>query len=428
MRILVVGGGGREHALAWKLAQSPEVSGLYAAPGNPGIAEVAECVPIKADAIADLGAFAARERIDLTVVGPELPLTLGLADHFAERGLVVFGPSRAAAELEGSKVFAKQLFARYGIPTARFGVFDDPAKARDFVHDLGGRAVVKADGLAAGKGAIVCRDLAAAEQAIGDMLERRVFGEAGARVVVEELLEGEELSFFALTDGERICPLAAAQDHKAVFDDDRGPNTGGMGAYSPPPVLDATLARRILDGVIRPTVRAMAAEGRPYRGVLFAGLMLTAEGPKVLEYNVRHGDPECQTLVVRLAADLLPICRAVAEGQGLPETVAWRPEAAVCVVLASAGYPGSYPTGQPIAGLEAAGARPGVTVFHAGTARRDGRLVTAGGRVLGVTALGADIPAAIQAAYEAVGDIHFEGMHYRRDIGRRALARLGRRG
>jgi len=428
MRILVVGGGGREHALAWKLAQSPEVSGLYAAPGNPGIAEVAECVPIKADAIADLGAFAARERIDLTVVGPELPLTLGLADHFAERGLVVFGPSRAAAELEGSKVFAKQLFARYGIPTARFGVFDDPAKARDFVHDLGGRAVVKADGLAAGKGAIVCRDLAAAEQAIGDMLERRVFGEAGARVVVEELLEGEELSFFALTDGERICPLAAAQDHKAIFDDDRGPNTGGMGAYSPPPVLDATLARRILDGVIRPTVRAMAAEGRPYRGVLFAGLMLTAEGPKVLEYNVRHGDPECQTLVVRLAADLLPICRAVAEGQGLPETVAWRPEAAVCVVLASAGYPGSYPTGQPIAGLEAAGARPGVTVFHAGTARRDGRLVTAGGRVLGVTALGADIPAAIQAAYEAVGDIHFEGMHYRRDIGRRALARLGRRG
>ena len=428
MRILVVGGGGREHALAWKLAQSPEVSGLYAAPGNPGIAEVAECVPIKADAIADLGAFAARERIDLTVVGPELPLALGLADHFAERGLPVFGPIRAAAELEGSKVFAKQLFARYGIPTARFGVFDDPAKARDFVHDLGGRAVVKADGLAAGKGAIVCRDLAAAEQAIGDMLERRVFGEAGARVVVEELLEGEELSFFALTDGERICPLAAAQDHKAVFDDDRGPNTGGMGAYSPPPVLDATLARRILDGVIRPTVRAMAAEGRPYRGVLFAGLMLTAEGPKVLEYNVRHGDPECQTLMVRLAADLLPLCRAVAEGQGLPETVAWRPEAVVCVVLASAGYPGSYPTGQPIAGLEAAGARPGVTVFHAGTARRDGRLVTAGGRVLGVTALGADIPAAIQAAYEAVGDIHFEGMHYRRDIGRRALARLGRRG
>ncbi len=428
MRVLLVGGGGREHALAWKLAQSRELGRLYAAPGNPGIAEAAECVPIRADAIADLGAFAARERIDLTVVGPELPLTLGLADHFAERGLVVFGPSRAAAELEGSKVFAKQLFARYGIPTARFDVFDDPAKARDFARSFGGRAVVKADGLAAGKGAIVCRDLAAAERAIGDMLERRVFGEAGARVVVEELLEGEELSFFALTDGERICPLAAAQDHKAVFDGDRGPNTGGMGAYSPPPVLDATLARRILDGVIRPTVRAMAAEGRPYRGVLFAGLMLTAEGPKVLEYNVRHGDPECQTLMVRLAADLLPLCRAVAEGQGLPETVAWRPEAVVCVVLASAGYPGSYPTGRPITGLEAAGARPGVTVFHAGTARREGRLVTAGGRVLGVAALGADIPAAIRAAYEAVGDIHFEGMHYRRDIGCRALARLGRRG
>ncbi|MBI4011377.1 MAG: phosphoribosylamine--glycine ligase [Candidatus Rokubacteria bacterium] len=427
-RVLLVGGGGREHALAWKLAQSPELDRLYAAPGNPGIAEVAECVPIKPDAVADLGALAVREGIDLTVVGPELPLTLGLADHFAERGVLVFGPSRAAAELEGSKVFAKRLFARHGIPTARFEVFDDPARARDFVHSLGGRAVVKADGLAAGKGAVVCRDLAAAEQTLGDMLERRVFGEAGARVVVEELLEGEELSFFVLTDGERICPLVAAQDHKAVYDDDRGPNTGGMGAYSPPPVLDAALARRILDGIVRPTVRAMAAEGRPYRGVLFAGLMLTAEGPKVLEYNVRHGDPECQTLMVRLTTDLLPLCRAVAEGKGLPETVAWRPEAAVCVVLASAGYPGSYPTGQPITGLTAAGARPGVTLFHAGTARRDGRLVTAGGRVLGVTALGADIPAAIHAAYAAVRDIHFEGMHYRRDIGGRALARLGRRG
>jgi phosphoribosylamine--glycine ligase len=389
---------------------------------------VAECVPIKADALDDLAAFAARERIDLTVVGPELPLTLGLADRFAERGLLVAGPNRRAAELEGSKVFAKQLFARYGIPTARFGVFEDPAKAREFARALGGRAVVKADGLAAGKGAVVCRDLGAAERAIGDMLERRVFGEAGARIVVEELLEGEEVSAFALTDGDAVCPLAAAQDHKTVFDDDRGPNTGGMGAYSPPPVLEPPLAGRVLDTIIRPTVRAMVAEGRPYRGVLFANLMVTADGPKVLEYNVRFGDPECQALMPRLAADLLPLCRAMAEGRGLPEAVTWRPEAAACVVLASAGYPGAYETGHPITGLEVAARRPGVTVFHAGTARRDGGIVTAGGRVLGVTAVGADIAAAVGAAYEAVADIRFEGMHYRRDIGRRALARLGRRG
>ncbi|MBI3456285.1 MAG: phosphoribosylamine--glycine ligase [Candidatus Rokubacteria bacterium] len=426
MRVLLVGSGGREHALAWKLAQSPELTQLYAAPGNPGIAQVARCVPIAADAVADLAAFAERERVDLTIVGPELPLALGLVDRFAEHGLVAFGPTQAAAELESSKVFAKHLLARYGIPTARFGTFDDATKARAFARDLGGRAVVKADGLAGGKGAIVCRDLAAAARAIDDMLERRVFGAAGARVVVEELLEGEELSFFALTDGATICPLAAAQDHKAAFDDDRGPNTGGMGAYSPPPVLDPALAARVVGTVIRPTVHAMAAEGRPYRGVLYAGLMLTTDGPKVLEYNVRHGDPECQALMVRLAGDLLTLCRAVAEGKGLPDAAPWRAEAAVCVVLASAGYPGTYSTGYPITGFETATARPGVTVFHAGTARRDGQLVTAGGRVFGVTALGPDISAAIAAAYGAVSDIRFEGMHFRRDIGRRALIRLGR--
>jgi phosphoribosylamine--glycine ligase len=426
MRVLVVGGGGREHALVWKLAQSPRVRALYAAPGNPGIAELARCVPIGAEAVADLAAFAERERIDLTVVGPELPLTLGLADRCAARGLLAFGPTRAAAELEGSKVFAKQLFARHGIPTARFGAFDDPAAARAFARALGGRAVVKADGLAAGKGAVVCRDLAAAETAIADMLERRVFGEAGARVVVEELLSGEELSFFALTDGERICPFGAAQDHKAAFDDDQGPNTGGMGAYAPPPLLDPALAGRILAEVIRPTVRALAAEGRPYRGVLYAGLMLTADGPRILEYNVRFGDPECQVLVARLADDLATLCQAVAEGRGLPETVAWHPEAAVCVVLASGGYPGPYRTGLAIGGLAAATAHPGVTVFHAGTARQDGQLVTAGGRVLGVTARAPDLAGAIEAAYGAVAEIGFEGMHYRRDIGRRALGRPGR--
>lgn len=428
MRVLVVGGGGREHALAWKLAQSPRVSKLYAAPGNPGIARVAECVPVRDDAIAELAGLAARERIDLTVVGPEGPLAQGLADRFTERGLPVFGPTRAAAELEASKVFAKTLFARHGIPTARFGTFDDPAEARAFARGLGGPAVVKADGLAAGKGAIVCQDLEAAERAIGDMLERRVFGAAGARVVVEERLEGEEVSVFALTDGDIVCPLAAAQDHKAVFDGDQGPNTGGMGAYSPAPVVDAALAQRILETVVRPTIRAMALEGRPYRGVFYAGLMLTREGPKLLEINARFGDPECQVLMPRLAEDLVPLCQAVAEGKGLSEAVAWRSEAAVCVVLASRGYPGRYETGFPISGIEAAEACPGVTVFYAGTTVRDGRLVTGGGRVLGVTALGADIPAAIAGAYAAVGQIRFEGMHFRRDIGRRALLRLGRTG
>jgi phosphoribosylamine--glycine ligase len=426
MRVLLVGGGGREHALAWKLARSPGLSALLAAPGNPGIAEVARCVPIAADAVAELATLAERERIDLTVVGPEAPLAAGLVDRFAERGLLAAGPTRAAAELESSKVFAKRLFERYGIPTARFGVFEDAAAARAFVRELGGRAVVKADGLAGGKGAVVCRDAAAAERAIGDILEQRVFGAAGARLVVEELLEGEEVSFFALTDGETVCPLAAAQDHKTVFDDDRGPNTGGMGAYSPTPVCDEAMAAWTLERVIRPTVRAMAAEGRPYRGVLFAGLMLTSEGPRVLEYNVRYGDPECQALMVRLVDDLLPLYRAMAAGKGLPAAVTWRPDAAVCVVLASAGYPDRYPTGHAISGVEAAAAHPGVTVFHAGTARRDAGLVTAGGRVLGVTATGVDVAAAVAAAYRAAAEIRFEGVHFRRDIGRRALIRLGR--
>jgi phosphoribosylamine--glycine ligase len=426
VRVLLVGGGGREHALAWKLAGSSRLGALYAAPGNPGIAPLAECVPVRADDITALVDLAERERIDLTVVGPEGPLALGLVDALEARGRPVFGPSRAAAALESSKAFAKGLFARHGIPTARFGTFDDPRMARAFVEELGGRAVVKADGLAAGKGAVVCADLAAAARAISDMLERRVFGDAGARVVVEEYLEGEEVSVFALTDGQIVCPLASAQDHKAVFDGDRGPNTGGMGAYSPAPALDPTLADQVVRTVLEPTIRGMSAEGRPYRGVLFAGLMLTAAGPRVLEYNVRFGDPECQVLMLRLADDLLALCQAVADGRGLPPSSAWRTEAAACVVLASGGYPGAYPTGLPIEGIELAEACPGVTVFHAGTARSDGRLTTAGGRVLAVTALGGDIPTAVAAAYTAAAEIRFEGMHYRRDIGHRALQRLGR--
>jgi phosphoribosylamine--glycine ligase len=424
LRVLVVGSGGREHALAWKLAQSPRLGTLYAAPGNPGIAQVAECVPTRADDVAGIAALADRERIDLTVIGPEGPLALGAVDALEARGRPVFGPSSAAAVLESSKVFAKEFFVRHGVPTARFGTFAEPTPARVFVEELGGRAVVKADGLAAGKGAVVCRERGEAERAIVDMLERRVFGEAGARVVVEELLEGEEVSVFALSDGRAACPLASAQDHKAVFDGDRGPNTGGMGAYSPAPALGPTLARHVTESVLEPTIRGMAAEGRPYRGVLFAGLMLTTAGLRVLEYNVRFGDPECQALMLRLADDLLPLCESVAAGHGLPPSVTWRPDATACVVLASAGYPGEYSTGFPVEGIERAEAHPGVRVFHAGTARRAGGLVTAGGRVLGVTALGADIAAAVAAAYAAAREIHFDGVHYRRDIGHRALQRL----
>ncbi len=426
MRVLVVGSGGREHALVWRLAQSPSVKALFAAPGNPGMARTARCVPIKADAIEELVAFAETERIDLTVVGPELPLVLGIVDRFEAKGLAIFGPSQRAAALEGSKVFAKDLMAKHGIPTARFQTFQDATAARRFAREMGAPLVVKADGLAAGKGAIVCRTLEEADRAIALCLEERAFGKAGEQIVVEEFLSGEEASFFALTDGETGLFLGTAQDHKTVFDDDRGPNTGGMGAYSPAPIVDATVHDQVMKTIIRPTVRAMAAEGRPYRGVIYAGLMLTREGPKVLEYNCRFGDPEHQPIMMRLEDNPLPLLHAVARGERLPSSVSWRPEAAVCVVMASGGYPGEYETGKPISGIAAAEKLEGVTVFHAGTALRDGQLVTAGGRVLGVTAIGADIRAAIGRAYEAVGKICFDGMHFRKDIGKKALAHRGR--
>lgn len=426
MRVLVIGSGGREHALVWKLAQSPRVTALFAAPGNPGMARHARLVPIKADALGDLLAFVEKERVDLTVVGPELPLVLGLADRLQTRGLAVFGPTASAAALEGSKAFAKQLMAKHGIPTARFQTFRDAASARKFARALGAPLVVKADGLAGGKGAIVCRSLEEADRAIALCLEERAFGQAGEQVVVEEFLEGEEASFFALTDGETALPFGTAQDHKTVFDNDQGPNTGGMGAYSPAPIVDARLHDEIMKTIVRPTVQALAAEGRPYRGVIYAGLMLTRQGPRVLEYNCRFGDPEQQPIAMRLQDDLLPLLEAVARGERLPRSVGWKSDASVCVVLASGGYPGEYQTGKPISGIEEAEKLPGVTVFHAGTAEKDGRLVTAGGRVLGVTALGADIPAAIARAYEAVGKICFDGVHFRKDIGRKALARSGR--
>jgi len=423
VKVLLVGGGGREHALAWKLARSPRLGALIAAPGNPGIAAHAECVAVKDTAVEDLVALARREQPDLIVVGPERPLALGLADRMRAAGFAVFGPSAAAARIESSKAFAKDLMARHGIPTARFGAFTEPGAARAYCRDLGAPLVVKADGLAAGKGAIVCATLGEADRAVALCLEQRGFGEAGRTVLIEEFLHGEEVSFFVLSDGAAVLPLIAAQDHKAVFDDDRGPNTGGMGAYSPTPVFDAAIEERTMAQIVRPVVTALAKEGCPYQGVLFVQLMITAAGPCVVEFNCRFGDPECEAILPRLDQDLLPLLEAVAAGRGLPTAPTWRPESSVCVVLASGGYPGAYETGVPIAGVDEAGRLPGVTVFHAGTAIKDGALVTAGGRVLGVQAFGADIRAAVAQAYAAVERISFRGMHFRKDIGRRAIGR-----
>lgn len=425
MRVLLVGGGGREHALAWKIAQSPRLHRLVAAPGNPGIARHAECVPIKDNAIEDLVALARRERADLVVVGPELPLSLGLADRLSAAGLAVFGASMAAARLESSKAFSKSLMSRYDIPTARFGTFQDTdsAAARRFCRELGAPLVVKADGLAAGKGAIVCRTLEEADQALRLCLEDGVFGPAGRVVVIEEFMEGEEASFFVMADGTHALPLVAAQDHKTIFDDDRGPMTGGMGAYSPVAAMGAGMTGRVMSEIVTPVLAAMAKEGAPYSGVLFVQIMLTKEGPRVVEFNCRFGDPECQAILPRLDEDVLPLFEAVAAGGELPSSLRWRAEASVCVVLASPGYPDTPRTGLRIQGLDADGGLPGVNVFHAGTARRDGSLVTAGGRVLGVQAQAPDISKAIGAAYEAVGRIRFDGVQFRHDIGRRALAR-----
>jgi len=423
--VLLVGGGGREHALAWKLAQSPGLGRMIAAPGNPGIAAHARCVPIKDTAIDELVALGQQERPDLVVVGPETPLALGLAGRLRAAGLAVFGGSAAAARLESSKAFAKDLMARHRIPTARFGTFEAAAAARAYCRELRAPLVVKADGLAAGKGVVVCRTLEEADAAVTQCLEARAFGDAGRTVVVEEFLEGEEASFFALSDGTAVLPLTAAQDHKTVWDGDRGPNTGGMGAYSPAPVIDARMQERVMAEIVRPTVAAMAAEGTPYTGVLFVGLMITREGPKVIEFNCRFGDPECQAILPRLEDDLLALLLAAATGKGLPPALSWSPRSSVCVVMTSAGYPGRYETGRVITGVEAAAGLDGVNVFHAGTALADGALVTAGGRVLGVQASGADVAGAIRTAYAAVERIRFDGAHYRRDIGHHALRRLG---
>jgi len=422
MRVLVIGGGGREHGLVWKLAQSSRVDRIFAAPGNAGIAELAECVEISASEIRRLLEFAQKEAIDLTVVGPELPLTLGIADEFTAHGLRVFGPTREAAALEGSKVFSKRLMRKHKIPTGFFQSFYRSEDARRYITDVGAPIVVKADGLAAGKGAIVCQTVDEALDTVTRIMDQRVFGDAGARVIVEEFLTGEEASFLAFTDGEAVLPLASAQDHKAAFDGDKGPNTGGMGAYSPAPVVTPAVHAKIMDQVMIPTVKAMAAEGCPYRGILYAGLMIDHGEPKVLEFNVRFGDPEAQPLLMRMDSDLLDVLEAVVDGRLRTAAVRWKTEPAVCVVMAAGGYPGVHDTGKPISGLAAAARLKDVMVFHAGTALKGGKVVTNGGRVLGVTAVGPDIAAAIARAYQAVDKIRWDGVQYRTDIGRKALA------
>jgi phosphoribosylamine---glycine ligase len=426
MKVLVVGSGGREHALVWKLAHSPRVSRLYCAPGNAGTAAQAENVPIEATDAPRLIAFALEHGIEFAVIGPELPLAHGIVDAFQAAGLRAFGPTQRAAQLEVSKAFAKALMQKYGIPTAPFHTFVDPVEAERYIDRHAVPVVVKADGLAAGKGAVVCKTRDEARQAIDHMMRARMFGEAGGCVVIEDFLRGPEVSFFVLTDGTTLFPLPPCQDHKAAYDDDEGPNTGGMGAYSPVPLVDAALQERIMEEIMRPVVRAMAAEGRPFQGVLYAGLIIVDRQPYVLEFNARFGDPEAQVILMRLDDDLLPLLQATTDGTlaqqtYTQQTYTWQDDAAVCVVMASQGYPGAYECGKGISGIEQAARLPGVAVFHAGTARQHGQVVTNGGRVLGVTARAGDLRRAIDNAYAAVQAISWDGMHYRTDIGRRAV-------
>jgi phosphoribosylamine--glycine ligase len=427
MKVLVIGSGGREHALVWKLAQGPEVEKVYGVPGNPGIAQIGECVNISPADIKSLADFAEKEGIDLTVVGPEAPLVAGIVDEFESRGLKIFGPSKEAARLEGSKAFSKEMMKKCGVPTADFEVFDNPEEAKKYIKEKGAPIVVKADGLAAGKGVVVAQSVEEAIEAIDRIMIEKVFGDAGNRVVVEDCLFGEEASYLVVTDGENFIPLATAQDHKAVFDGDRGPNTGGMGAYSPAPVLSEEMEKEVQERVIKPILRGMKEEGHPFKGILYAGLMITEEGPKVLEFNVRFGDPEAQVILRRLRTNLVDICQSVIEGK-LIDSLEWIPETAICVVLASKGYPGKYEKGKVITGIEEAEKIDNVVVFHAGTAIKDGELVTNGGRVLNVTALGKDIVEARENVYKAIEKVHFDGMHYRKDIGLKALKRMGGNG
>ncbi len=424
MKVLVVGGGGREHALVWKLADSPMVDRLFCAPGNAGIAEQAECVDIAQSNVPQLRRFARENGIDLTVVGPEEPLVRGIVDTFESSGLKVFGPNRLAARIEGSKVFAKQLMERHGIPTATFRVFNAAERAKSYLEMVGAPIVVKADGLAAGKAAIVCETLKDAYEAVDRIMIRKEFGQAGAQIVIESCLAGEEASMIAFTDGRTIAVLPSSQDHKAAYDGDQGANTGGMGAYSPAPVITDELATQIEREVLVQTVHAMNREDKPYQGALYAGIMVTGDGPQVLEFNCRLGDPELQPLIMRLESDLMPILLAIIDGTLEDVDIRWDPRPTLCVVMASGGYPAGYQKGFPIEGLKDAAKMDDVMVFHAGTALEHGQVVTNGGRVLGVTARGETIQDAKDRAYEAVGKIHFEKAHYRTDIGQKAIDRL----
>ncbi len=421
MKILVIGSGGREHALVWKLRQSPRVSRVYCAPGNAGIAAEGECLPVDVKSVESLLALAAQIKPDLTVVGPELPLQLGVVDEFTRRGYRIFGPTQAAAQLESSKSFAKEFMQRHHIPTAHYAICDNPEDVGEALPHFHMPVVVKADGLAAGKGVVICKSKEEASAVAAEMLSGKMLGEAGARVVLEECLKGEELSFLVLSDGERVAALAAAQDHKRVGEGDTGANTGGMGAYSTQAMVDAQMQNWLLQHVARPVVAGMKAEGTKYKGVLYCGLMMTARGPMVLEFNCRFGDPETQPILMRLESDLLEALEASIDGRVSDGDFRWSTDASVCVVMASGGYPGTFEVGKKISGLEDAEKVAGVKVFHAGTTKHDDAYFTSGGRVLGVTARAASLDAAVKSVYEAVRKISFGGAYYRKDVAARAL-------
>ena len=421
MKVLVIGGGGREHSLVWKIAQSPEVSKIFCAPGNPGISELAECIDITADQTSLLCEFAVKEDVGLTVVGPEAPLVDGIVDVFSKHNLKVFGPDQKAAILEDSKVFSKLLLRKHGIPTADFKCFDDHSQARHYVLSRGAPIVVKADGLSKGKGVFVCKTNDEALQAIDSIMKDRVFGNAGDQVVIEECLIGEEVSLLAFTDGRTIVPMESSQDHKTVYDGDEGPNTGGMGAYSPVPIMTSELYREVEKNILVPTVHAMNKEGRPYKGVIYIGLMITSAGPMVLEFNVRFGDPEAQVILTRMKSDIVPIMLATISGDLDNVDLEWFPQASVCVVMASGGYPGQFDNGKEIKGLDLLKNQEGISVFHAGTKSENEKIVTNGGRVLNAVACGRDIKEAQKKVYEAVSKISFDGVHYRRDIADKAI-------
>jgi len=423
VKVLVIGSGGREHALVWKIAQSKEVKQIFVAPGNAGIAEIAQCVDIAADDIQGLVKFAKTNRIGLTVVGPEIPLVKGIVDEFEKANLRAFGPNALAARLEASKIFSKQIMEKAGVPTAHCEIFNDSDQAKGYIKSISVPMVVKADGLAQGKGVIVAKTREEAIDAVTSIMEEKAFGESGKQLIVEECLVGEEASILVLCDGENFVPLVSSQDHKRIFDNDEGPNTGGMGAYSPAPVITDKLMKEVLNKVIKPVIQEMIKIGCPYKGVLYAGLMITEQGPKVLEFNVRFGDPETQAILPRLNTDLMEVMQASIDGKLGMMKLSWKKDNCVCVVLSSGGYPGKYQKGKEISGLDELKGKDGVVVFHAGTKLDDRKILTNGGRVLGATALGENIEAAIKNTYQAIDKIKFEGMHFRRDIGARALKR-----